>query len=171
MATSSSSSHATVLTTAQSQAHPITPTNLLLVHPSGLSLASLPRIKTNTTLTSAGLPFPSRFPHATTPRISTSAHGGSVYLWYEGGGVVWEYDARGRRISEFSAGRAGEGEREGGIKEVSGLGRVNGRETVLVAEAGAGGVGVWEKAEGGKWSCINRLEVSANTLALELESC
>lgn len=166
-----------------------TSTSLLLIHPAGLSLAPFPsRAKdlSAEALTPVNLPFPSRFPPSAVPRLalagggqtqtssssssssaSASASHAHAFLYYTGGHVVWEYDHRGRRISEFSTGGAaginnkvGSRSERGGIVDVVGLGKVRGKETVVVAcDNDSGWLEVWEKGDGGKWGLINRLEV------------
>lgn len=68
----------------------------LLVHPAGLSLTSLFSNAPRTPV-----PLPSRFPDAPP---QTSHHNGATFVFAKGYPVVWEYDARGRRIGELQGG-------------------------------------------------------------------
>jgi len=124
---------------------------VLLTHTKGANLASLDSTSSHAGLrSSTPLPIPSRFPATSTPHTAASPSG-HVYLWCPEINVVWEYDAKARRVEEMVI-------KNGPIKRVLGAGKVEGKETAVVeTEAG---LGVWAKASTGKWESMKKLEVN-----------
>ncbi|WOO81000.1 uncharacterized protein LOC62_03G004528 [Vanrija pseudolonga] len=133
----------------------------LLVHPTSLSLLTLRRASASsgsgasasptfrTVQSSTPLALPSRFPASATPHAAVRPNG-HVYVYARSAPVVWEYDARGRRIGEISA-----------------------REGVEHVAAFAGGVvvssgselRVWRRVNG-KWAPTGTLDAPAGITAL-----
>ncbi|EJT45235.1 hypothetical protein A1Q1_06373 [Trichosporon asahii var. asahii CBS 2479] len=118
----------------------------LLVHPTSLSLTTLPRVGPST-----ALQFPTRFPKGAEPRTAMSP-AGHTYLWADSLPVVWEYDSKGRRVGE--------------IKLTSSRERVKavgcGEGVVIASTAGTG---IWKRVEG-KWTRTTELEQPLPFLAL-----
>lgn len=108
----------------------------LLVHPTSLSLTTLPRVGPSTPL-----PFPTRFPKGAEPRTAMSPVG-HTYLWADSMPVVWEYDSRGRRVGE--------------IKLTSSRERVKavgcGEGVIIASTAGTGVCGGWRASGRGRLS-------------------
>ncbi|WWD19811.1 hypothetical protein CI109_104275 [Kwoniella shandongensis] len=149
-------------------------TSVLLVHPHSLSQATIPRPPSSSSSSSSSstlveprttpISLPSRFPTSTTPpQIALSSEGHS-FVYAKDGNVVWEYDNKQRRISEFVV-----TQREGGsakekvgkvgclIKDVVVVSTVSSTSSKDGGAGTASGLRVMEKIEG-KWKCINVLE-------------
>ncbi|WVQ66683.1 uncharacterized protein L199_004872 [Kwoniella botswanensis] len=73
---------------------------LLLTHPNSISLTTFSRPLPTTTIPTP-LALPSRYPPKATPQVTTSPSG-HIYLYSSSTHVVWEYDNKGKRISELS---------------------------------------------------------------------
>ncbi|WWD03954.1 hypothetical protein V865_002012 [Kwoniella europaea PYCC6329] len=72
----------------------------LLTHPDSISLTTLSK-PLPSTITPTTLALPSRYPPKATPQVTTSPPG-HIYLYSRSSHVVWEYDNKGKRISELS---------------------------------------------------------------------
>ena len=115
----------------------------LLSHFYGLSLISF--VKSPVYRTTSGIPLdlPSRFPKSSPALFSVSptAH---LYLYARDASHVWEYDSRGRRLSEMSFPN----------EQVQVILALEHKVIVAVER----GLRIMEK-EGGKWREIDTLEV------------
>ena len=120
----------------------------VLVHDKGITLASIPQNDSSPSITPLSLP--SRFPPTEEPKITVSPSG-HFFLFSTHHHIVWEYDEKGRRVSEISTGS------KSLVEDVCALGSAGGKDTVCVAVK-EGSVRVMEKGEG-KWKCINTLDV------------
>lgn len=121
------------------------PKMALILHPTALSLGT-PTPQSPLPLSVAPLPLPSRFPSSVAPR---AAVGANIFVFAPGRPVVWEYDGRGRRLSEMSI---------GGVEEVAVL---SSGVAVLTAE----GVKVMRRA-GKKWEVARILQVGGAFVAV-----
>ncbi|WWC95179.1 hypothetical protein V866_002033 [Kwoniella sp. B9012] len=72
----------------------------LLTHPSSISLTTFSRPLPSTVSPNI-LALPSRYPPKAAPQVTTSPSG-HIYLYSSSSHVVWEYDNKGKRISELS---------------------------------------------------------------------
>ncbi|WWC91896.1 uncharacterized protein L201_006845 [Kwoniella dendrophila CBS 6074] len=128
---------------------------LLLTHPQSISLITLPK-PFPTSITPSTLSLPSRFPSSssssTSPQVTTSSTG-NIYLWSTCTGIVWEYDSKGRRISEISF----PGEK---VNKVLALNKNH----VMVNLKGKDVLQVMEKVES-KWKCLNTLQAPKGELS------
>jgi hypothetical protein len=119
---------------------------VLLTHAHGATIAHIGPFDTKGEATvavtsSISLPIPSRFPKSSTPQTATSPSG-HIFLWCDAVNVVWEYDAKGRRIGEIVP-------KDGPVKQVLAAGKVDGKE-VAVAQTDKG-LSIWQKTSSGKW--------------------
>nr|XP_019010505.1 uncharacterized protein I206_04975 [Kwoniella pini CBS 10737]OCF49286.1 hypothetical protein I206_04975 [Kwoniella pini CBS 10737] len=129
---------------------------LLLTHPHGISLSPFTK-HLPSTITPTALPLPSRFPSGTTPQVVTSSIG-HIYLYMKSFHIIWEYDNKGRRISEISL----PGEKVNQILPTS----TGGKQNVIVSLEDGRKLKVMEKHES-RWKCINTLQApEGNTMAL-----
>ncbi|WVQ94880.1 hypothetical protein IAU59_001964 [Kwoniella sp. CBS 9459] len=142
---------------------------LLLTHESSFSL-SLSPLKSGplpSSLTTTPIALPSRFPKTSTPAVIASPSG-AIFVHAKTGHVVWEYDSKGRRISEISL--PGDtvrhivplGKKWRGTG--TGIGIGSGKETVMIGLKGQRNLKVMEKNEG-KWSCISELSAPKGKLS------
>ncbi|WVF67281.1 hypothetical protein IAT40_002030 [Kwoniella sp. CBS 6097] len=121
---------------------------LTLTHESSFSLSQLTK-PLPSSLSISSIALPSRFPSTSTPTL-TLAPSGAIFVHSTSGHVVWEYDSKGRRISEMSF----PGDR---TSRVLSLGRKAGKDRVLVGLRGNEALKVMRKHEG-KWACIDTLQ-------------
>lgn len=85
--------------------HLSTMTAAILVHPGSLSLVTFRSDGQGSSCslsTHTHLALPSRFPSGVQPEVTVSPTNNHAFVWAPGGSVVWEYDARGRRVGEMS---------------------------------------------------------------------
>ncbi|WRT70045.1 uncharacterized protein IL334_007039 [Kwoniella shivajii] len=127
----------------------------LLTHSTSLSLTSISKpLPSQITLNS--IPLPSRFPASSNSKPETSiSPSGYIYLYSHSSHVIWEYDSKGRRISELSFPNEK-------VNKSLAIGQVNGKENVLVY-LGKEELRLMEK-EDGKWNCINTLQTPRGRL-------
>jgi hypothetical protein len=97
------------------------------------------------------LPLPSRFPVDASPCLTVSPATGHAFLWSPSTKTVWEYDDRGRRISEMQLANAPE--------LVQSIGMSHGREAIAVW-MGGGTWGLMKKSPTGSWSAGSSFCVS-----------
>nr|XP_019043952.1 hypothetical protein I302_07229 [Kwoniella bestiolae CBS 10118]OCF22882.1 hypothetical protein I302_07229 [Kwoniella bestiolae CBS 10118] len=123
----------------------------LLTHPHSISLTALSK-PLPSSITSTPLSLPSRFPSSSTPQVSISASG-HIYLYCHSSHVIWEYDNKGKRISEISLPNEK-------ISRVLALGD----KSVMVHLKGRDELRVMEK--GVRWGCINTSQAPTGKLTV-----
>ncbi|KIR59559.1 hypothetical protein I314_04548 [Cryptococcus bacillisporus CA1873] len=78
---------------------------LLSTHASSLSLSTLSKpFASPLAPSSVTLPLPSRFPKNSNPAVAISPSG-HIFLYNSESSFIWEYDSKGRRISEIALGK------------------------------------------------------------------
>ncbi|WVR09597.1 hypothetical protein IAU60_006669 [Kwoniella sp. DSM 27419] len=135
----------------------------LLTHPAGLSLCAINKPFTNS-LDPTTLNIPSRFPSESSsgsiPHTAVSP-AGHVYLYSNDTHLIWEYDPKGRRISELGF----PGEKVGMVCPVS-L-KKEGSDLLSPALAvslkGKSGIRLMGK-EGSKWKSIRKLDTPSGDI-------
>lgn len=125
-------------------------TTVLVTHAAGAHLASFSAETQGSTSSTTTLPLPSRFPTKTTPQTAV-APSGHIFLWATSCDITWEYDSKGRRVGEIAI-------KSDRIKRVLGLGKVEGKETVVVDDGTK--LQIWAKSSAGKWDKRRSLDVS-----------
>ncbi|WWC64782.1 uncharacterized protein I303_107394 [Kwoniella dejecticola CBS 10117] len=128
---------------------------LLLTHPTSISLLNLPK-PFPSSIQPNSLALPSRFPSSATPQVVASANG-HIYLYSSSRSsashVIWEYDGKGRRISEISL----PGET---INKVLPINMPHSHsQRVIVSLEGTKELRIYEKEKSeGKWRCMDTLQ-------------
>jgi hypothetical protein len=133
--------------------HLIMPT-ILLNHAHGATVSHLgssdaDKATSGAIWSSTPLPIPSRFPSTSIAQTATSPSG-HIFLWCDAVNIVWEYDARGRRVGEIVV-------KDGSIKRVMPAGKLDGKETAVVQCEKE--LSVWQKGSTAKWEITQELDV------------
>lgn len=134
---------------------------LLGTHASSLSLSTLSKpFSSHLAPTSVTLPLPSRFPKNSNPAVAVSPSG-HIFLYNSESSFVWEYDSKGRRISEITLGK-GEKVRRVACWEDRVVLSIGKKVRVMVKEC---------EGKVGKWHCSKELEVSVSFSLLKRYVC